>query len=56
MQNVNWVRENVHDKKLSLNEAVETAVIECIKEGILEEFLRENRAEKKDGRKGEEMA
>jgi len=45
MQYVNRVRENVYEKKLSLNEAVEFAVTECIKEGVLEEFLRENRAE-----------
>lgn len=45
VQYVNRVRENVYDKKLSLNEAVEDAVTDCIKEGILEDFLRENRAE-----------
>ena len=45
MQYVNRVRENIYQKKLSLDEAVEITVTECIKEGILEEFLRENQAE-----------
>lgn len=45
MQYVNRVRNYVHQKKMNLNEGVELAVTECIKEGILEEFLRQNRAE-----------
>lgn len=45
MQYVNRVREYVHRKKMDINDAVELAVTECIKEGILEEFLRESRAE-----------
>ena len=45
MQYVNRVREYVRKKGKTLNDAVELAVTECIKEGILEEFLRENRAE-----------
>ena len=45
MQYVNRVRKYVYQEKMNLNDAVELAVTECIKEGILEEFLRENRAE-----------
>ena len=30
---------------MSLNEAVDRAVDECITEGVLKEFLRQNRAE-----------
>ena len=32
-------------EEMPLNQAVERAVTECIREGILEEFLRENRSE-----------
>ena len=32
-------------EEMPLNHAVERAVTECIREGILEEFLRENRSE-----------
>ena len=45
MQYVNRVRENIYQSKMNLNDAVEYAVTECIDEGILEDFLRENRAE-----------
>ena len=45
MQYINRVRENIYQGKMSLNDAVEHAVTECMNEGILEEFLRENRAE-----------
>ena len=45
MQYVNRVRENIYQGKMSLSDAVEYAVTECIKEGILEDFLSENRAE-----------
>ena len=31
-------------EEMPLNQAVERAVTECIREGILEEFLRENRS------------
>ena len=34
-------------KKLPIAEAVEQAITECIREGILEEFLKKNRAEAK---------
>ena len=34
-----------YTKEMELNAAVERAVDECIREGILEEFLRDNRAE-----------
>ena len=34
-----------HNAELSLEEAVERAVDECMKEGILSEFLMKNRAE-----------
>ena len=45
MQYVNKVRENIYQNNMNLNDAVEYAVTKCIKEGILEEFLKENRAE-----------
>ena len=38
-------RVRVYAKQMSLTEAVEKAVDECIKEDVLAEFLRENRAE-----------
>ena len=34
-------------KELPIEEAVERAITECIREGILKEFLRRNRAEAK---------
>ena len=40
---VSLIREN--QKKMGMAEAVDEAVIQCIKEGVLEKFLRENRAE-----------
>ena len=42
---VNKIRSYMEKEKMSLQDAVEIAVNECIKEGILEDFLRENRAE-----------
>ena len=45
MQYVNKVRTYMYEKKLELKDAVELAVTECIQEGILEKFLKENRAE-----------
>lgn len=39
------IRLYTEEKGMVLQEAVETAVDECIKEGILEEFLRKNKAE-----------
>ena len=45
MQFVNRVRKLVCEEKMELNLAVEQAVTECIREGILEEFLIKNRAE-----------
>ena len=42
---VNRIRSYIEKEKMSLQDAVELAVNECIKEGILEDFLRENRAE-----------
>ena len=45
MQYVNCVRDYIHKKKLTLNEAVEKAVTKCIEKGILTEFMKENRAE-----------
>lgn len=45
MEYVNRVRKYVYQKNMALNDAVEYAITECIKEGILEDFLRENRAE-----------
>ena len=38
-------RVRKHTEEMNLNAAVECAVDECIREGILEEFLRTNRAE-----------
>lgn len=43
MQYVDKIRE--FSKALPLEEAVDAAVCECIEEGILEDFLRKNRAE-----------
>lgn len=45
MQYVNKVRRYIQRNNVDLNDAVERAVTECIKEGILEDFLRKNRAE-----------
>ena len=45
MQYVNCVRKYVYQEKMIFDDAVECAVTECIKKGILEDFLRENRAE-----------
>lgn len=45
MQYVNLVRKCVYEEKRNLNDAVEYAVNECIKKGVLEKFLRENCAE-----------
>ena len=42
---VNKIRSYMEKEKMSLQDAVEIAVNECIKEGILEDFLREDRAE-----------
>lgn len=42
---VRRIRE--HAKTMKIEEAVEKTITECIKEGILEEFLRKNRAEAK---------
>lgn len=39
------IRNYIEKEKMSLQDAVELAVDVCIREGILEEFLRENRAE-----------
>ena len=39
------IRYYIDGEKKSLQEAVETAVDECIKEGILADFLRKNKAE-----------
>lgn len=38
-------RVRMHAKAMHLNEAVERAVNECIREGILADFLSKNRAE-----------
>lgn len=38
-------RVRKHTKERPLNEGVELAVSECIKEGILKDFLLQNRAE-----------
>ena len=35
----------IYEKKMTLNDAVEKAVTECIRQGILTKFLTENRAE-----------
>ena len=40
-------RVRKYASELNLNDAVERAITECIKEGILEEFLRKNRSEVK---------
>ena len=45
MQFVDRARKYAYEEKMKLNEAIEQAVTECIEEGILEEFLRSNRAE-----------
>jgi len=45
MQYVNKVRNYIEKKNMTLQEAVELSVEECIKEGILKEFLMNNRAE-----------
>ena len=42
---VERIREYSDQKELPLDEAVDRAVTECIKEGILAEFLEENRRE-----------
>ena len=47
MQYVNRVRKYVYQNNMILNNAVELAITECIREGILEDFLRKNRAEVK---------
>ena len=47
MQYVNRVRKYVYQNKMILDDAVELAITECIKEGILEDFLIKNRAEVK---------
>ena len=38
-------RVRKYASELNLNDAVEKAITECIKEGILVEFLRKNRSE-----------
>lgn len=45
MEYVERVRYYTDERKLELSEAVNKAVEECIQEGILEEFLRRNKAE-----------
>ena len=45
MQYVNRVRKYVYEYEMKLEDAVERAVTECIKENILKDFLIENRAE-----------
>ena len=42
---MDWVRK--YAKEISLLEAVECAITECIREGTLKEFLEKNRAEVK---------
>ena len=42
---INRIRSHIEKDKMSLQNAVEITVNECIQEGILEEFLRENHAE-----------
>ena len=42
---VNKVRKYIYQQNMILDDAVENAVTECIKEGILEDFMREKRAE-----------
>lgn len=44
-QYVGRVRKYISEQNLSLEEAVENAVDECIKEGILADFLKKHRAE-----------
>lgn len=39
MQYVNLIRRYTYQEKLELKAAVEMAVTECIREGILREFL-----------------
>ena len=45
MQFVNRIRKYIYREKMKLNDAVERTVTECIQEGILEQFLLENKAE-----------
>lgn len=45
MQYVNCVRYYTDEQGMNLSEAVECAVNECIKKGIMADFLRENKAE-----------
>ena len=45
MQYVECVRHNTDELGMQLNEAVESAVNECINKGILKDFLLENKAE-----------
>ena len=45
MQYVNRVRKYVYEYEMKLEDAVERAVTECIRENILKDFLIENRAE-----------
>ena len=45
MQYVECVRHNTDGLGMQLNEAVESAVNECINKGILKDFLLENKAE-----------
>ena len=45
MMYIERIRYYVEGEKKSLQDAVETAVDECIKEGILADFLRKNKAE-----------
>lgn len=45
MQYVNRVRKYMYEYEMKLEDAVERAVTECIKENILKDFLIENRAE-----------
>ena len=40
-------RVRTYAAEMSLDEAVERAITECIREGILADFLRKNRAEAK---------
>lgn len=39
------IRKNIHYLKLNASDAVEKAVIECIQEGVLRDFLIANRKE-----------
>lgn len=45
MQYVNRIRKYVYQDNMELEVAVELAVTECIREGILKDFLIENRTE-----------